>query len=57
VELRRRQPAGARLAHWRLEDLIGEATYDRDGDDLMARGLYLDALPWQASVFSLTRRS
>jgi hypothetical protein len=40
---------------WRLTDLLGEATYDRDGDDLRSRGLFLDVLPWQASVFSLTR--
>jgi hypothetical protein len=41
---------------WRLQDVLGDATYDRDGDDLQARGLYLDALPWQASVFALTQR-
>jgi glycosidase len=42
---------------WRLEDLLGDATYDREGDDLQARGLYLDEPPWQASIFSLTKRS
>jgi Alpha amylase, catalytic domain len=47
------------LSHrlWRLEDLVGTATYDREGDDLLARGLYLDMSPWQASVFSLTKGS
>jgi Alpha amylase, catalytic domain len=40
---------------WRLMDVLGHATYDRDGDDLQARGLYLDVPPWQAHVFSLTR--
>lgn len=45
-----------RGAHWRLDDLIGEATYDRDGDDLTARGLFLDVPAWKASLFSLTRR-
>jgi glycosidase len=40
---------------WRLTDLIGDATYDRDGDALQERGLYLDVPPWQASVFSLRR--
>jgi hypothetical protein len=40
---------------WRLTDLIGDTTYDRDGDDLQRRGLYLDGPPWQACVFSLTR--
>jgi glycosidase len=40
---------------WRLEDVIGDATYERDGNDLQARGLYLDEPPWKAHVFSLTR--
>jgi Alpha amylase, catalytic domain len=38
---------------WRLQDRIGSAVYERDGDDLQARGLYLDEPPWQALVFSL----
>jgi glycosidase len=42
--------------HWRLEDLLGNATYDREGNDLQARGLYLDEPPWQAHVFSLMKR-
>ena len=41
---------------WRLQDQMGDATYDRDGDDLQARGLYLDCLPGRLSVFALTRR-
>jgi glycosidase len=41
---------------WRLTDLLGEAVYDRDGDDLERRGLYLDVPPWQASVFSVRHR-
>ena len=41
---------------WRLQDELGNATYDREGDDLQARGLYLDVPPWQAHVFSLTQR-
>lgn len=40
---------------WRLHDQIGTAIYDRNGADLQSRGLYLDATPWQASVFELTR--
>jgi hypothetical protein len=44
--------AGSR---WRLTDLMGGAVYDRDGDDLLARGLYLDGPPWQSAVFSLSR--
>ncbi|PWT95299.1 MAG: alpha-amylase [Blastocatellia bacterium] len=39
---------------WRLTDLIGNAVYDREGDDLQSRGLYLDEPPWKVSVFSLS---
>jgi hypothetical protein len=42
---------------WRLEDLIGEAIYDREGNDLQTRGLYLDETPWQTHVFSMKRRT
>jgi hypothetical protein len=42
---------------WRLQDQLEAVVYDRDGSDLQSRGLYVDARPWQASVFSLTRRS
>jgi glycosidase len=38
---------------WRLRDLLGPASYDRDGEELQTRGLYLDMRPWEASVFSL----
>jgi hypothetical protein len=38
---------------WRLTDQISDASYDWNGDDLAARGLYIDLAPWQASVFSL----
>ena len=41
---------------WRFQDLLGEDTYDRDGDDLVARGLYLDVAPWKAAAFTVTRR-
>jgi glycosidase len=40
---------------WRLEDMIGDVTYDREGNDLQARGLYLDEPPWQAHTFLLTK--
>jgi glycosidase len=42
-------------SQWQLQDLLGHAMYDREGNDLQARGLYLDEPPWQASVFALTR--
>ena len=41
-------------SQWRLKDLLGDVTYERNGNDLQTRGLYLDELPWQAHVFSLT---
>ena len=40
---------------WRLQDQMGQAIYDRDGSDLQSGGLYLDATPWQASIFSMQR--
>lgn len=43
-----------RGCQWRLENLVGDDTYDRHGDDLRANGLYLDVPPWNASVFLLT---
>jgi hypothetical protein len=43
-------------SQWRLQDQMGEAVYERDGNDLQSRGLYLDVAPYRAFVFSLTRR-
>jgi glycosidase len=42
-------------SHWRLQDLLGDATYDWNGNDLQARGLYLDERPWSARVYALTK--
>ncbi len=41
-------------SQWRLKDRMGSAVYDRDGDDLRYRGLFLDMSPWQTAVFCLT---
>jgi len=38
-----------------LEDLLGFASYDRQGDDLLKRGLYLDLPPWGYHVFEVIR--
>ena len=35
----------------RLEDLMGSARYDREGSDLVSRGLYLDLPPWGYHAF------
>ena len=40
---------------WRLENLLNDALYDRDGNELESRGLYLDMAPWQAQIFSMTK--
>jgi Alpha amylase, catalytic domain len=37
-----------------LQDQLSAASYDRDGDDLQAHGLYLDLAPWQPCVFSMS---
>ena len=42
-------------SQWRLQDLLGDATYVRDGNELQGGGLYLDESPWSARVFALTR--
>ncbi len=41
-------------SQWRLQDLLSDAVYDRDGNDLQSRGLYLDLGPWQSHVFRLS---
>ena len=44
-------------AEWRFQDQMGDSSYDRDGSELQSCGLYLDMYPWQASVFSMTKRN
>jgi hypothetical protein len=39
---------------WKLRDLLGDARYEREGDELQSRGLYLDVGPWQAHLFEVT---
>jgi len=41
---------------WRLRDLLSDDTYDREGAELRARGLYLNESPWQVHIFSLTKQ-
>jgi len=38
---------------WCLRDQMSSASYDRDGQELSARGLYLDVAPWRYHVFDL----
>ena len=37
-----------------LNDLMGPATYRREGNDLVSRGLYFDLAPWNYHVFEMT---
>jgi hypothetical protein len=41
--------------HWRLQDLLGDAQYDRDGSSLESGGFYLDVPPWHCHAFTMTR--
>jgi hypothetical protein len=45
--------AELREKHWRLEDLLSAAHYDRDGNELESRGLYLDLVAWGYHAFRL----
>jgi Alpha amylase, catalytic domain len=42
---------------WRLQDQLGTASYDRDGNELHSGGFYLDVPPWQCHAFSMTKIS
>jgi hypothetical protein len=42
-------------ARWQLHDMLGDATYDREGSDLEVRGLYLDEPPWRCHAFATGR--
>jgi hypothetical protein len=37
-----------------MKDMMGPASFDRDGNDLISRGLYLDLPPWSYHVFEMT---
>ena len=40
----------------RLSDIMGTEVYERDGDELVGPGLYIDHLPWQFNIFALQVR-
>ena len=44
---------GIESGSWRLRDLLGDAVYDRDGHELLSRGLYLDVPAWHSHVFQV----
>ncbi len=37
----------------RLKDMMGSVSFDRDGTDLVSRGLYVDLPPWSYHVFEM----
>ena len=39
---------------WCLTDGLGPDAYDRNGDDLAGKGLYLDMPAWGTHVFDVT---
>jgi hypothetical protein len=41
----------ATIRVWTLADLLGSEVYQRAGAEMAASGLFIDASPWQASVF------
>lgn len=42
-----------RSSAWRLSDQMNDVAYERDGTDLISRGLYLDLPAWRFHVFQL----
>ena len=40
---------------WRLIDVLSDATYDRDGDEMLSPGLYVELGPWNFSFFQCGR--
>jgi hypothetical protein len=38
---------------WQLRDLLGDTQYERYGNELQSRGLYLDVPAWQYHVFEI----
>jgi hypothetical protein len=40
---------------WRLSDAFSGAAYDRDGDEMLAPGLYVELGPWDFSFFQCGR--
>ena len=40
---------------WQLQDQMGTTAYDRAGNDLQWRGLYLDVAPWCYHVFRVQK--
>jgi hypothetical protein len=46
---------GVRNGKWLLQDRLSPERWERDGDELAGRGLYVDVPPHAAQLFSFTR--
>ena len=44
-----------RGATWRLFDALSYASYDRDGDEMLSLGLYVELGPWACQLFQCSR--
>ena len=40
---------------WRLADALSDASYDRDGDDMLSLGVYVELGPWDCHFFQCSR--
>jgi len=47
--------ADVRGETWHLSDVFSGATFDRDGDEMQAAGLYLELEPWNCHFFYCDR--
>jgi len=43
-------------SQWQLKDQMSGVTYERAGNDLQSRGLYLDIPPWHYHIFKLQKQ-
>jgi hypothetical protein len=40
---------------WQLEDVLGTDRFERNGDEMCGRGLYVDLAPWGCHLLELRR--
>ena len=52
VQMRWDDAAGAK---WHLIDVLSDATYERDGDEMVSPGLYVELGPWNFHLFQCLR--
>jgi len=49
------QVRGAGGGKWFLMDVLSDATYERDGDEMLLPGLFVDLAPWKYHLFQCLR--